>query len=248
MKPHVYSGGPSQVTTATEGYNDTADPSLDTFYPDTQNLTGANGQPALVMGAAFKGFDDYDASWWPGTGPTELQDKIITQGCGTTWLQTFSEPNTWYNPKTNPLPYMMVETWDDYEEGTEIETGISNCLEDSSFALTPPANGVQSTLAWTFNLENDYYNTKFTPQNTIHSFYLFSSTDGTHYSIQGPAIPNNPTCQYTSKTNFIAASCIINLSSYGPWTTGQTYDLVIQALGQATITNHISNNSVSYVP
>jgi hypothetical protein len=30
VKPHVFSGGPSQVTTATEGYNDTADPSLDT--------------------------------------------------------------------------------------------------------------------------------------------------------------------------------------------------------------------------
>jgi hypothetical protein len=42
---------------------------------------------------------------------------------------------------------MMVETWDDYEEGAEIETEVSNCLDDSTFLLTLS----NPTLSWKYN-------------------------------------------------------------------------------------------------
>ena len=77
-----------------------------------------------MMGAAFKGFDDYEAGW--------ATDRVLTQGFGTTWLNSIAEPKTITGAN---LSYMMIETWDDYEEGTETETGISNCLGDSSFTL-----------------------------------------------------------------------------------------------------------------
>jgi hypothetical protein len=129
VKPYKF-GNSSNVTTTNQLWSANAQTALDTFYNDTKNgLTGANHQPALIMGSAFKGFDDYE------TGVGWFQDRIITQGCGTTWLNTFNEPKKYFT--TTPIPYMMVATWDDYEEGTEIETGISNCLEDSSFVLQP---------------------------------------------------------------------------------------------------------------
>src|SRR5205807_8706811 len=47
-----------------------------------------------TIGAAYKGFNDTLASWG--------QNRIVTQQCGHTWLQTFDEINSFYN-STNQL-------------------------------------------------------------------------------------------------------------------------------------------------
>jgi hypothetical protein len=46
-------------------------------------------------------------------------------------MSEYAEDNyvtNYYSQANNPLPWMMVATSDDYEEGTEIETGIDNCI------------------------------------------------------------------------------------------------------------------------
>jgi len=192
---------------------------------------GANGHSALIMESAFKGFDDYEAGW--------SQDRIITQGCGTTWLNTFNEPNNYFT--TSSIPYMMVATWDDYEEGTEIETGISNCLNDSSFTLQNPAGGV---LHWSFTFDSSFYVVTFNPSTTISGFPVYASTDQENYFLAGTAPKTS--CSYGG--NPILATCSVNLTAYAPLPGGKTYHLVVQALGQPVITNHISNNSVAYTP
>ena len=30
-------------------------------------------------------------------------------------------------PPDDPFPFLMIETWNDYEEGTAVERGIPNC-------------------------------------------------------------------------------------------------------------------------
>jgi len=59
---------------------------------------GDNGRQLLLMGAVFKGFDDLmtesSASWY--------QARVATQGCGTTWLSTWSEMNGYYSQASNP--------------------------------------------------------------------------------------------------------------------------------------------------
>jgi hypothetical protein len=32
-----------------------------------------------------------------------------------------------YFPESRPLPFLMIVTWNDYEEGTAIERGMANC-------------------------------------------------------------------------------------------------------------------------
>ena len=110
-------------------------------------------KPAMYStGSAYKGFNDTLAAW--GTG------RIIPQQCGQTWLQTFADAGKYYST-TNQLSGIQVVTWNDYEEGSEIESGIDNCV-----AITPSVSG---TIArWTFTGQ----------QNTIDHFSIFISQDG----------------------------------------------------------------------
>jgi hypothetical protein len=74
----------------------------------------------MAMGSAYKGFDDAEARWGQG--------RVIDQQCGHTWLSTFAETSRFYSVK-NQLRALMIPTWNDYEEGTEIETGVENCVQ-----------------------------------------------------------------------------------------------------------------------
>jgi len=73
--------------------------------------------------------------------------RIMGQQCGQTWLQTFSEVNNIYNG-AKQLPYLQLVTWNDYEEATELESGIDSC-----FSLTASVSG--SALQWSVN-GNEY--------------------------------------------------------------------------------------------
>jgi hypothetical protein len=71
------------------------------------------------MGSAYKGFNDSDASWG--------KSRRIDQQCGQTWLTTFAEAGRFYSAH-HQLLALIIPTWNDYEEGAEIETGIDNCV------------------------------------------------------------------------------------------------------------------------
>ncbi len=73
----------------------------------------------LVVGSAYKGFDDSQAGWG--------KHRVIEQDCGDTWLATFATAGRFFS-RGDQLPDLLVVTWNDYEEGTEIESGIENCV------------------------------------------------------------------------------------------------------------------------
>jgi hypothetical protein len=132
----------------TPGYDSTS--YLDYFYKV------AAGYPKLLTyGSVFKGFNDSLASWSPAGGPRQ-----IYQSCGQTWLKTFATLNQRYSA-ANPLHAMQLNTWNDYEEGSELESGIDNCVMVSAAVQ----NGV---LSWSIQGQ----------ENTIHHYTVFVSTDG----------------------------------------------------------------------
>jgi hypothetical protein len=114
--------------------------------------TGEQFPTEQTWGAAYKGFNDTLASWG--------QHRIMGQRCGQTWLQTFSEINKLYN-STNQLPAMQLVTWNDYEEGTEIESGINNCLSVSAYLSS-------NLLQW--RVSGD--------ETTIDHYRVYASIDG----------------------------------------------------------------------
>src|SRR5689334_20978273 len=83
---------------------------------------GAQGH-SLTWGSAYPGFDDHLATW--------SQNRFVDRRCGQNWLDAFRAANAKYN-SGNQLPNIQLVTWNDYDEGTEIESGIDNCVTISA--------------------------------------------------------------------------------------------------------------------
>jgi hypothetical protein len=142
---HVLSGGSyAWVMPTTTDYGMSY---LASFYDTGLLLTTEQ-----TVGATYKGFNDSLASWGSG--------RVMGQQCGQTWLQTFSEINGFYN-SGKQLPALQLVTWNDYEEGTEIESGISNCLK-----LSATVSG--NSLQWTISGNG----------STVDHYVAYISTDG----------------------------------------------------------------------
>jgi hypothetical protein len=104
-------GGFAWIGLATEG-----DPEGLKYLEDFYKEAGAH-RAMYTLGAGWKGFDDHLASWG--------KNRLAPQACGQTWLKSFTLASRMF--PAAELPDIGVNTWNDYEEGTEIETGIDNC-------------------------------------------------------------------------------------------------------------------------
>jgi len=134
--------------------NNPFDPELN--FQDSFFQAAQQAPQRLAVGTAFKGFNDTLATW--GT------NRVVDQNCGQTWLQSFSEVGKFYS-SGKQLPVLQIATWNDYEEGTTIETGIDNCVY-----LVPSQSG--TTVKWSVNGN----------ENTIDHYTVFISTDGNNLS------------------------------------------------------------------
>jgi hypothetical protein len=114
--------------------------------------TGLAFSEKETMGATYKGFNDKLASWG--------SNRYMDQQCGQTWLKTFSQVNSLYH-QGKQLPYLQLVTWNDYEEGTEIESGIDSC-----FSLQVSLSG--NTLHWTSSGN----------ESTVDHYSIYSTRDG----------------------------------------------------------------------
>jgi hypothetical protein len=92
---------------------------LDDFY---KNMA-AKYSDKIVVGGAWPKFDDTKASW--------SLNRHISARCGQTYRDTM---DLWKKsfPTDQVIPFMLIETWNDYEEGSAIEPGIPACPEPSA--------------------------------------------------------------------------------------------------------------------
>jgi hypothetical protein len=87
---------------------------LSNFY---HNMV-SNYPNKIIVGGAWAQFNDTKAHW--------SLNRHISARCGNTFQDTM---NFWrkYVPANQPIPFMLIATWNDYEEGTAIEGGIPSC-------------------------------------------------------------------------------------------------------------------------
>src|SRR5262249_49808363 len=121
-------------------------------YLDNYYKTALTFPSAYSTGSAYKGFNDTLAPWGSG--------RIIDQQCGQTWLQTLADAGKYYSAAKQMFGIQLV-TWNDYEEGTEIETGIDNCV-------TVAVAVAGTTISWSITGQ----------MNTVDHFSVFVSQDG----------------------------------------------------------------------
>lgn len=125
----IYENLPGQYADAFDGYYAWINPGDKGWAPDGSNWgeqyldnfykTMRTKYPdKIIVGGAWASFDDSKASWG--------LNRHISARCGQTYSDTF---NFWRKefPPSDPPPFVMVETWNDHEEGTAIEGGIPTC-------------------------------------------------------------------------------------------------------------------------
>ena len=123
-------------------------------YLDNYYKTALGFPTEYSTGSGYKGFNDTLDLW--GT------DRIIDQQCGQTWLKTMAEEGKYYSTTKQMLGIQLV-TWNDYEEGSEIESGIDNCV-------TVSATVAGTVASWSITGQ----------MNTVDHFTVFASQDGTN--------------------------------------------------------------------
>ncbi|MBV9608933.1 MAG: hypothetical protein JO187_05200 [Acidobacteria bacterium] len=87
---------------------------LENFY----NKMTSSYPDKIAVGAAWPGFDDTRASW--------SRNRHMDFRCGRTFEDSLRLFRRYYNDQ-HPLPFMLIVTWNDYEEGTAIEKGVVRC-------------------------------------------------------------------------------------------------------------------------
>jgi hypothetical protein len=133
--------------------NPMANPSdIGTSYLDNFYSTAGSHSAQVAFGSPYKGFNDSLAAWGA--------NRIMNQSCGQTWLATMAEIGKFYSA-SNQLAGLQLVTWNDYEEGTELESGIDNCV-------TIAASLTGSMLGW--NITG--------AEATLDHYTVFISTDG----------------------------------------------------------------------
>lgn len=138
-----------------------------TPLPQTADLTRltsfnsfAAAQPTLTaISGGWKGFDDTLASW---ANP----NHYVPQQCGETWLSTFANANAHFST-ANQLPYLQLVTWNDYEEGSALESGIASC---ASVQVTPSANQLTVSVSYS---------------DTVDHLELYEQNSATTYALVG---------------------------------------------------------------
>lgn len=92
---------------------------LENFYKKMRS----KHRDQIAVGTVWPGFDDTRASW--------SLNRHIDQRCGKTLqdtLRVFAENND----PDHPMPFILIATWNDYEEGTAIENGLARCSSSTA--------------------------------------------------------------------------------------------------------------------
>ena len=173
-------------------------------------LASKNHSTLIPWGGSWKGFNDSIASWGSG--------RLIAQQCGKTWLDTFSE---WgvskYFSSSHQLPYLQPVTWSDYEEGTEIESGIDSCLTVSSSLAS-------AVLSWSTSGAGS--------ANNIDHFTVYISTDQNNLAVlqdniaAGTTSLNLANYNLGSGTYYLYVQMVAKSSMKNSISTAQKYALI----------------------
>jgi hypothetical protein len=189
------------------------------------NAAGAHPS-SYAVSATYKGFDDNLANW--------SGNRIIDQACGTTWLESFHHTGSFagsssyqgtldYLASGKHLDFAMVDTWDDYEEGTEIETGIDNCMDSVGVTLSG------STVSWTPSFGKDPMNSAISGSEvTLSKYSVYLAQKG------------STSLMWLADVACNAGSCGHSLDVSELGITGGPYVFYVQAVGQPSIVNTLS--------
>lgn len=124
--PEAFDGFYPWVNPGPKGWAADGSNNGDSYLRDFYVNMGNKYSSSIVVGGVWPGLDDTKASW--------SLNRHIAANCGKTWALTNDLWRTSF-PPDQTIPFVLIETWNDYEEGTAIEKGIPSCNIDSASPL-----------------------------------------------------------------------------------------------------------------
>lgn len=107
-------------------------------YHETLYSSCASNPSKLCIGSAVKGFDDNIGNFG--------SNRVMAQECGETLMATLALSSNF----TGSNLTFQLPTWNDYDEGTELETGVDSCYSVS-------ASIASNTLSWSVTSTDSTY-------------------------------------------------------------------------------------------
>ena len=190
--------------------------SVDTLGYDGWLSTLSGTSPNVVLALGYGKVDHAQS-------PFEIGDhKIMDARCGRTLLDSMARPAQLLQSRAQQA--VELGTWDDYDEGTEVETGIDNCVGSLTESLTG------STLSWSITFGSPG------TEDTIDHYSVFYSTD----QLVGESLTWLTDVQKNSANNGHYTATL-------PSTLPSTTVVYVKAVGKALITNHMVPKSGSII-
>jgi hypothetical protein len=202
------------------------------YLDDFDAFVVSSAGSAQVVDSVFKGFDDGVTNGW-SYSTTQNNTRYINQRCGQTWLDTFAlHAQRFDGPGLPDLEAIQVVTWDDYEEATEVETGIDTCLQAIDLSL----NGSQLTWSLTYGASLTDASISGS-ENTVDHFQVFASTDGVQLAPLGAPLTRD------AQGNLPHA---LDLSGAG--LPSGSYTLYVEAVGKPSLSTTLSDGLAYTAP
>lgn len=137
---------------------------------DTWLTTGSgnpqcNSHTCVTFGAAYKGVDHSQSGF-------QTDHLIVDQQCGKVWLNTLTEAATQGFGTGNQMQAFQINTYDDFDEGTEVQTGIDSC-----YSVTAAMASDGHTVGYTLSTSNSTAAPLSPLNSTLDHLVVYYSTD-----------------------------------------------------------------------
>ena len=107
-----FAGSYAWVQPGREGWKPDGSNWGESYLEDFYKTMSEKYSDKIAVGAAWPAFNDSNAAW--------SLNRHMDARCGQTFEDTLSLYRKYYDD-ARPLPFLLIETWNDYEEGTAVE-------------------------------------------------------------------------------------------------------------------------------
>jgi hypothetical protein len=215
----------SQLCWAWPGYSNGNCESYDyisDYYSKAQSAFRANG--AIQMGGLYIGFDGSNNNY---------NHNVMARQCGQVLGFLGDAISTAGYSSSFQLPWLLVPTWNDLGEGTNIEGGVDNCWRIG----TPTMNG--SVITWTQTQTDATY----ASPDTIDQFRIWYGSGSGDLALAQSKISPQKYC------NSALTRCSFDLSKakYPP-PAGSTWYIYVQQISKALLFTEMNGDGNNGVP
>jgi hypothetical protein len=120
--PEAFDGFYPWISPGSRGWSQDGSNWGESYLADFYHTMADKFPDKLIVGGAWPSFDDTKASW--------SLNRHISARCGQTYKDTSDYWRKFF-PADQVIPFLIIETWNDYEEGSAVELGLPTCGHES---------------------------------------------------------------------------------------------------------------------